>query len=335
MLDVMFARWRPIWLAIGLMGGVIGSGDPLPAAEEPWPHALTEFVPLTSEPIFGGQGVSQNPAESPWDARIRERGDLLRISRDEWQLWFTGYDGTKTGLRQVGLATSTDGLRWQRVQPGPLLPGEWVEDVCVRKVMRPVGGGGGGSSVMEERYVMFAEGRRDQMQWFDSNEGRNWTHLGQVEIRKTTGEPIEPGPYGTPTLWTEGDEWHLFYERRDAGIWHATSTDGRIWRHVSDEPVMVPGPQEFDKVMIASNQIFRHGGDYYMVFHGSGDAAAPRRWATGLARSKDLNHWEKYPVGPLRPIDENKSSGIIVHDGLRYRLYTMHDQVVVHVGPCE
>ena len=30
------------------------------------------------------------------------------------------------------------------------------------------------------------------------------------------------------------------------------------------------------------------------------------------------------------PTDENKSSGILVHDGKQYRLYTMHDRVDVY-----
>jgi hypothetical protein len=44
-----------------------------------------------------------------------------------------------------------------------------------------------------------------------------------------------------------------------------------------------------------------------------------------------LIHWEKYARNPLFPIAENKSSGIVVHDGKQFRLYTMHDKVDVHL----
>jgi beta-1,2-mannobiose phosphorylase / 1,2-beta-oligomannan phosphorylase len=49
-----------------------------------------------------------------------------------------------------------------------------------------------------------------------------------------------------------------------------------------------------------------------------------------LATSKDLVHWTKYEGNPLFPRRDNKSSGILVHDGKQFRLYTMHDKVVVH-----
>lgn len=49
-----------------------------------------------------------------------------------------------------------------------------------------------------------------------------------------------------------------------------------------------------------------------------------------MAASDDLIRWKKCPQNPLLPVAENKSSGIVVHDGKRLRLYTMHDKVEVH-----
>ena len=43
--------------------------------------------------------------------------------------------------------------------------------------------------------------------------------------------------------------------------------------------------------------------------------------------------WEKYSGNPLQPVAENKSSGIVVHDGEQWRLYTMHPAVYLHVPP--
>ncbi|MFO0970450.1 MAG: membrane dipeptidase, partial [Gemmataceae bacterium] len=57
-----------------------------------------------------------------------------------------------------------------------------------------------------------------------------------------------------------------------------------------------------------------------------------KKWATGVATSTDLIHWEKYPGNPLQPIEENKSSGIVVHDGKAFRFYTMHPEVYLHVA---
>ena len=48
-------------------------------------------------------------------------------------------------------------------------------------------------------------------------------------------------------------------------------------------------------------------------------------------RFDDLLHWTKYGGNPLFPEAENKSSGILVHDGRKSRMYTMHSVVHVHV----
>jgi sucrose-6-phosphate hydrolase SacC (GH32 family) len=166
-----------------------------------------------------------------------------------------------------------------------------------------------------------------------SDNGIDWHRVGQLDIRLKNGKPIADGPFGTPTVWRENDRWHLFYERNDLGIWLATSTDLKVWTNVQDEPVMKPGPGEYDKDLIALNQIVKHVGRYYAYYHGSA-RTGPKKglWSTNVATSTDLIHWEKYPGNPLLPIEENKSSGILVHDGERYRLYTMHPEVHLHIA---
>jgi sucrose-6-phosphate hydrolase SacC (GH32 family) len=223
----------------------------------------------------------------------------------------------------LGYATSPDGLTWTRVTTEASLYREhWVEDMCVIK--------DGGT------FYMFAEGYLDRAQLLTSPDGRQWTRQGVLDIRFASGEPISDGPYGTPTAWRENDAWYLFYERRDAGVWLAKSSDLKVFTNIQDAPVLVPGPGEYDQDMIAMNQIFRHNGRYYALLHGtkkSTDPKIPNQWTTNLAVSSDLIHWEKSPRNPLRPVSENKSSGMIFPDGNRFRLYTTHDRVDVYWGP--
>jgi sucrose-6-phosphate hydrolase SacC (GH32 family) len=94
--------------------------------------------------------------------------------------------------------------------------------------------------------------------------------------------------------------------------------------------VLTLGPGKYDEKQIALNQVVRHGGHYYAYYHGSALDTRPSRWTTNVAVSDDLLHWEKYMGNPLFPVEANKSSGILVHDGEKYRLYTMHDRVDVH-----
>lgn len=278
-----------------------------------FPKELVDFVPDPQAPVFTGAGPGH------WDVRIRERGWILREG-GLYRLWYTGFERDSSPLLKLGYATSRDGIHWTRHEKNPLYDQHWVEDMMVLP--------------HEGTYYMFAEGKGDQAQLLTSSDGIEWTRIGQLDVRRKNGQPIEPGPYGTPTAWVEDGTWYLFYERRDLGIWLATSKDLKVWTNVQDEPVIALGPEEYDKEQVALNQIIKYNGRYYAYYHGAGaplPGTRKRLWCTCVATSPDLIHWTKYPKNPLFPLEENKSSGILVHDGKRFLLYTMHDQVVRHV----
>ena len=96
-----------------------------------------------------------------------------------------------------------------------------------------------------------------------------------------------------------------------------------------DEPVLVPGPESYDQRYIALNQVIRHKGRYYALYHGTGTAERPREWCIAIATSKNLLDWKKFPGNPL--LRDNQSSGIFVHDGTDFRLYAMHKNVQVYM----
>jgi hypothetical protein len=296
--------------AIGLLGQPGDRSIAIAATDAPagqFPPQLVDFAAGPQNPVFTAKGPGH------WDVKIRERGWILREG-DTYHLWYTGYDGTRDGIRQLGYATSSDGLRWTRSSENPLCRDHWVEDMMVVK--------------HGDTYYMFAEGRQDRAQWLTSKDRVNWHREGTLDIRYTDGRPLSPGPFGTPTAWLENDAWYLFYERQDAGVWLARSKDLQVWTNVQDEPVLRPGPGEYDKRLIALNQIVKHEGQYFAYYHGSGSDKPPRTWNTNVARSTDLVHWQKYPGNPI--VNDNKSSGIVVFDGRQFRLYTMHEQVDVY-----
>lgn len=278
-----------------------------PASEVP--AVLTDFESYPANPIFVGSN------NGTWDARIRERGWILK-ENGVYAMWYTGYDGTRSGSKHLGLATSSDGIHWERHSSNPLIPDSWVEDVCVQK--------------RGNTYFMFTEGVGDQAHLLTATDWVHWKDQGTLKILKTDGTPIEAGPFGTPTAWLEDETWYLFYERRDLGVWLATSTDARVWKNKSDEPVMLPGPDSYDKTLIAFNQIVKQGDRYFVIYHGSNEETKPSLWTTCLAYSDDLLHWTKWSGNPLTPEAANKSSGIFVPDGDKFRLYTMHEQVQLH-----
>jgi len=292
-------------LAITLIKcGLSGKSKEEKSAE--FPSELVHFIPYKNNPVFTGSDTLK------WDHYIRERGYILKED-SLYHLWYTGYPKGDADVKHLGYATSADGFSWKRYQDTPIYSTGWVEDMSVIK--------------SDGTYYMFAEGRGDTAHLLTSTDRVHWTEQGNLDIRQTNGDPIRPGPYGTPAIWKENDRWYLFYERDDLGMWLATSIDVKKWTNVQDQPVLSMGPEAYDKYAVAMNQIVKYKGLYYGYYHASAYKDW-REWSTNVAVSKDLVHWKKYPGNPI--VGNNKSSGILVHDGKQYRLYTMHPEVNVY-----
>lgn len=312
--------WRFGGLAVliffaGTANSPVCAGDtPAPVvAGSSCPVEFTRFEADPATPVF-----TAGPSGA-WDARIRERGWILK-EKDQWHLWYTGYTGDRNAIKKLGYASSKDGQTWTRSPENPIYGDHWVEDLMIVP--------------HKGTYYMFAEGLNDEAHLLTSKDGRHWERQGTLDIRYKDGRKLSPGPFGTPAAWVEGETWYLLYERADKGIWLATSSDLKVWTHVQDEPVMIPGPAEYEEEMIAVNQVLKKDGIYYAIYHGRGKKSETRPkppWSTCLATSRDRVHWTKCAANPLFPPAENKSSGIFVWDGQRYLLYTMHDVVYRHV----
>jgi hypothetical protein len=280
-------------------------------ADGEFPPELVDFVPYQGNPVFAGTG------KDTWDRMIRERGYILREG-DTYHLWYTGYNHNRSDTHyrhtmSLGYATSPDGLHWTRHPDNPVFDKSWTEDMMVLK--------------HGDTYYMFAEGLHDIAHMLTSTDRVHWQDHGRLDIRQTNGQPLSPGPYGTPTVWVEGGRWHLFYERSDLGIWLATSTDRKVWTNVEDDPAIAMGPEAYDKEAVAVNQVIKHGDKYYAFYHACGHKPW-RDWTTNVAVSTDLVHWKKYPKNPI--VSGDKSSGSLLYDGERYRLYTTHPDVRVY-----
>jgi hypothetical protein len=280
---------------------------PAARATAEFPPELVDWQPHHGNPVFTAKCAGH------WAVKIRERGWILR-ENDCYHLWFTGYDGTREGIKRLGYATSSDGLRWTPAAKNPLCRDRWVEDVMVLKC--------------GDTYYMFAEGAdNNHAEMLTSTDRVEWKWQGSLDIRLADGNRRPNEPCGTPTVWYENDRWYLFYERLDQGVWLATSKnpDSLVWINVQDAPVLVPGPAAYDQQLVAIDQIIKHRGAYFAFYHGSGNEI-PRTWNTNVARSLDLVHWQKFPGNP---IVDDKSSGIVVPVVHGLRLYTMHDQIDV------
>lgn len=274
--------------------------------KEAFPDEMVSFVPYKANPVFEGTGTDT------WDKFIRERGYILR-ENGIYKLWYTGYKKENNDPKYLGYATSEDGINWKRNPENSIFSEKWTEDMFVLKY--------------EGKYYMYAEGKNDVAHLLSSDNGLKWQEQGDLIIRKVNGDTI-PGPYGTPNVVIENGKWYLFYEREDQGIWLAKSDDHRSWINIQDEPVLNKGPEKYDYRMLAANQVVKYKGRYYMYYHGlpvRDPVYPPSSWTSNVAMSTDLIHWIKYPKNPI--VSGDHSSPILVFDGKKYRLYTMHPSV--------
>jgi beta-1,2-mannobiose phosphorylase / 1,2-beta-oligomannan phosphorylase len=276
-----------------------------------FPKELVTFKSFEHNPIFTGTN------SDTWDKHIRERGFILHED-GIYKMWFTGYSGGDNDPKSLGYATSDDGLKWTRYPANPIFSKKWTEDMFVLRD--------------SSNYYMYAEGKNDVAHLLTSVDGINWDEQGDLVILTSKGETI-PGPYGTPSVIIENGKWYLFYERDDLAIWIATSEDKKTWTNIQDEPVLKKGPGAYDSGAVASNQIIKYNGKYYMYYHGSNDPSwnapgASSVWSSNVAMSTDLIHWIKYQKNPI--VEGDHSSPILVQDGNKFRLYTMHNEVCLY-----
>jgi beta-1,2-mannobiose phosphorylase / 1,2-beta-oligomannan phosphorylase len=272
---------------------------------------MVEFIPSSHNPLFSGTNTDT------WDKHIRERGYIM-FENGLYKMWYTGYTDGDKSLKSLGYATSKDGINWDRYSKNPIFSQKWTEDVFVMK--------------QDGIYYMFAEGETDINHMLTSDDGINWQEQGDLVILSVSGDTI-PGPYGTTSVIIENDKWYMFYERFDKGIWVATSEDKKIWTNIQDDPVLKNGPEIYDESAVATNQVIKYKGKFYMYYHGSTYAdwaslGATSSWTSNVAMSTDLINWVKYPDNPI--VGGGESSPILVYDGSNYQLYTMHNEVRLH-----
>ena len=266
------------------------------------PRGLYEFSPDKTNPVFTGGG------EERWDRIIRERGWVM-FEDGLYHLWYTGYRNEE-GLRQLGYATSADGIHWTRHPANPLSGDSWVEDMSIVK--------------LDDTYYMMSEGFHDWAHLLTSKDKVTWVEHGSILIHNPDGtllaDPKNPDSHaGTPILWRENGVWYLIFEHNDEAIWLATTRETlpMHFTKVQVEPILSPGPDAYDHVAIAGDCLIKIQGTYCLYYHATGQDPWDH-WCVSLATSKDLVHWKKHPDNPVGYYGD---APILVFNGTDYRLF--------------
>jgi predicted GH43/DUF377 family glycosyl hydrolase len=158
-----------------------------------------------------------------------------------------------------------------------------------------------------------------------SDDGIHWTKKGELLAKK---EPWESQNIGTPSLLLVKGIWWVFYhgfgpsgaggsDDVQIGAARGSSLTPRDLRRVSNQPLVPTSvdPAAFDSGTVGRRSIIKEGAWWYMAYEACTDQAGSplgfnhSKWTSGLARSRDLVHWEKLGRPMLPQLNEFGNDG--------------------------
>jgi predicted GH43/DUF377 family glycosyl hydrolase len=203
--------------------------------------------------------------------------------------FYSGFDGRTW---HTGLATSSDGVHWQK-QGRIISPdaASWEDGYWATN----------GAAVWSgtEFFYWYQAGSRDTpgIGLAQSSDGKRW--------RKQPAPVLETGPRGSwdergvadPDVIRIGDFHYMYYlgqdraRRQRLGV--ARSRDGVRWEKLRANPILELGADgTFDENGLGEPAVWQSHGEYWMLYTGR-DRTENRR--LGLARSTDGVTWKKLP----------------------------------------
>jgi uncharacterized repeat protein (TIGR01451 family) len=243
-------------------------------------------APICSLTKYGGNPVLNVGSNGSWDDTWVLNPTVL-LDSGTYRMWYSGVDGS--GLYQIGLATSPDGISWTRSGSNPVLsPSQTWE---INRVSSP-------SVILDgPTYKMWYTGGDAswvaRLGYATSADGVVWTkHAGNPVLDIGAGGTWESEDISAPTVVKVGSTYHLWYRGTDGStsrLGHATSSDGITWVKDLANPVLdVGGVGEWDWLNLYSPDVVKVGDTFRMWYSGE---ALPVAWQTGYAESSDGSDW--------------------------------------------
>ena len=299
-------------------------------------HLITPYK--YGKPVLTGSGV-----EGTFNSRAVDCPNVFQHN-GRFYMTYIGFDGTGY---QTGLATSEDLLHWE--EKGVLLPRdghmEWDRVGMAATTLLMDKDLYGGNKLLKwqgKYWLMYhaypgegyeAGSAEVGLAWTEDEELRDWHFWGEPVFTWRDGAPWEHGGlYKTDLVLHEG-RFYMFYNAKDhvSGGWTeqtgmAVSDDLVHWTRPFDHPVVPVDPQAWDSSFASDPQVFYDSKEdqWVMFYFGLGNLAA----CDGLAVSKDLYHWQKFPapiltIGRAGTIDSKYAHKpyCIWHEGALYHFY--------------
>jgi predicted GH43/DUF377 family glycosyl hydrolase len=237
------------------------------------------------------KGVALEPGPAAWEGSYIAANGALSYVNGVWMYWY------QAGIPpRIGLARSTDGVRWEKA-PEPVMEtgprGAWDE----RGVADPYVVRAGG------RFYMYFLGqdraRRQRLGVAVSDDGVQWTKQVTNPVMElgAAGEFDENG-LGEPAVWEQFGRWWMLYTGRDRKEWRRTglavSKDGVKWERRAEGAVLGVG-EGWNSRVVCDPEVERLEDGRVRVWFGGGDRPEPAENLHG-----------QIGVGVLRPELRNR-----------------------------
>jgi hypothetical protein len=297
---------RKLILAVAIVTSLLFSMVSIPALATGAP-AEDEFTKEPTNPVLTGVGA--------WESDGVAAGSVI-LDGSTYKMWYSGYDDD--GITQIGYATSTNGIDWDKYAGNPVLhvgtPGNWDSFIV------------GGPSVIKDgaTYKMWYTGSNSSLigriGYATSTDGINWVKYASYVLNVGAAGTWEENGVLDPSVIKDGPTYKMWYSGRDVdgsilglmAIGYATSNDGLVW-YKGSNPVMTKNLTGFDNRGVGGTHVIKEtAGTYTMYYTGfetgtgllseigiaaSSNGLSWTRQATPVLKVGDGGSWEEEGVG--------------------------------------
>ena len=248
---------------------------------------------------YAGNPIFNIGAAGSWDDHRAGITSVIK-SNNLYEAWYSGTD--ETGIGEIGYATSSDGINWNKYQNNPVLgpgnSGEWdannLDYACVLKI--------------NGEYKMWYKAEDDnssRIGYATSSDGIAW--------QKYNGNPVlNLGSQGEwdqnevlhPSVVYDGNVYHMWYNGCKENIQqtgYATSPDGITWTKFTGNPVLTTGINGTwdDYILVLMSVIYKDNEFKMWYTAGDGTDEDVKYFRVGYATSPDGITWHKYGNNPV------------------------------------
>ncbi len=271
------------------------------------------------------QKYQGNPVLTPaagWEAAGVFNPRVLKVDQ-VYKMWYTGMGQNW----QIGLATSQDGVNWNKSPANPVLRN-----------------GQAGDFDFQHAYISMVIFHNNQYwMWYSGHDGAKWqiglaTSPNGVNWTKYSGNPVlrvgDSGEWDesniySPSVVFDGQSFKMWYNgsspKFTAASGLATSADGIHWEKHPENPVLAPLPNSWESHAVGLNVPLLIDGIYH-GWYGGYDASQATQ--LGYATSDDGVHWQRYPHNPVMSPgsngtwDSGKLGGLsVLFEDNRYKMW--------------